>query len=119
MLTINNINFSDTLEVLFALRQSRGCKTIQDTYKVLENTDIDTILEVLLASYNAAHRGSEVTMDSFVSILAENKVGFVKLTDVYSKVVEALMFNGMTPEEIEERKNFLMSLAKKHPGTIS
>ena len=119
MITISNINFSDTLEVLFTLRQICGCRTIQDTYKILENTDVDTILEVLLASYNAAHHGSEVTMDSFVSILAENRVGFVKLTDVYSKVVEALMFNGMTPEEIEERKNFLMSLAKKHPGMIS
>lgn len=119
MVTISNINFSDTLEVLFTLRQSRGCRTIQDTYKILENTDIDTVLEVLLASYNAAHHGKEVTLDTFVSILAENKVGFVKLTDVYSKVVEALMFNGMTPEEIEERKNLLMSLVKKHPGMTS
>ena len=113
MLQFNNVQFSDTLEVLFTLRQNRGCKTIQETYKVLENTDMDTILEVLLASYNAAHHGTEVTLDEFVKILAENKIGFIKLTDVYTKVVEALMFNGMTPEEIAERKNFLASLQKK------
>lgn len=119
MITFSNITFSDTLEVLFALRQNRGCRTIQDTYKILENTDMDTVLEVLLASYNAAHHGAEVSLEAFVSILAENKIGFVKLTDAYAKVVEALMFNGMSPEEIEERKNLLMSLAKKHPGMIS
>lgn len=113
MITFSNVQFSDTLEVLFTLRQSRGCKTIQETYKILENSDMDTILEVLLASYNAAHHGEEVGMDTFVSILAENKIGFVRLTDAYAKVVEALMFNGMTPEEVEERKNFLLSLQKK------
>lgn len=113
MITFSNVKFSDTLEVLFVLRQSRGCKTIQETYKILENTDMDTMLEVLLASYNAAHRGCEVDLDGLVMVLAENKIGFVKLTDAYAKVVEALMFNGMSPEEIEERKNLLMSLQKK------
>lgn len=113
MITFQGVCFSDTLEVLFTLRQSRGCKTIQETYKILENTDLDTILEVLLASYNAAHHGNETTLEGLVGILAENKIGFVKLTDAYARVVEALMFNGMTPEEIEERKNFLMSLQKK------
>ena len=113
MITFNNVQFSDTLEVLFTLRQSRGCKTIQETYKILENTDMDTVLEVLLASYNAAHRDHKVSLDQFVQILAENKIGFVKLTDAYAKVVEALMFNGMSSEEIAERKNALMSLQKK------
>ena len=113
MITYSNVVFSDTLEVLFTLRQSRGCKTIQETYTILQNTDIDTILEVLLASYNAAHHGAEVTLDELVKILADNKIGFVRLTDAYAKVVEALMFNGMSPQEIEERKNYLMSLMKK------
>ena len=113
MLTFSSVHFSDTLEVLFTLRQIRGCKTIQETYKILENTDMDTVLEVLLASYNAAHHGAEVSLEEFIQILAENKIGFVKLTDAYAKVVEALMFNGMTPEEIAERKNALMSLQKK------
>lgn len=107
---ISNIKFSDTLEVLFALRQHNGCATIQETYKLLERTDLDSILEVLLASYNAAHRGSEVTLETFANILAENQIGFVRLTEIYAKVVEALMFNGLTPEEIEERKNALLSL---------
>ena len=113
MITFSGVTFSDTLEVLFTLRQNRGCKTIQETYKILERTDIDTILEVLLASYNAVHHGAEVTLDELVKILADNKIGFVRLTDAYQKVVEALMFNGMTPEEIEERKNYLASLMKK------
>ena len=113
MITFSNVKFSDTLEVLFALRQSHGCTTIQETYKILERTDMDTILEVLLASYNSAHREAEVDMTAFVSILAENKIGFVRLTDAYAKVVEALMFNGMSPEEVEERKNLLLSLQKK------
>ena len=112
MIVFSNVTFSDTLEVLFTLRQRRGCKTIQETYSILQHSDMDTILEVLLASYNAAHHGAEVTMETFVTILSDNKIGFVKLTDAYAKVVEALMFNGMTPEEIEERKNFLMSLQK-------
>lgn len=112
MVTFNGVNFSDTLEVLFTLRQSRGCKTIQETYKILENVDMDTMLEVLLASYNAAHRDASVTLESFVSILAENKIGFVKLTDAYAAVVEALMFNGMSSEEVAERKNALKSLQK-------
>ena len=112
MINYNGVSFSDTLEVLFALRQSHGCKTLQETYKILERTDMDTIFEVLLASYNAAHRGAEVSTEAFTSILAENKIGFVKLTDAYAAVVEAIMFNGMSPEEIAERKNLLVSLSK-------
>ena len=113
MINFSNVLFSDTLEVLFVLRQSRGCKTVQETYKILENTDMDTMLEVLLASYNAAHRESKLDLDAFVTVLAENQIGFVRLTEAYTKVVEALMFNGLSPEEIEERKNFLLSLQKK------
>lgn len=113
MVIINELNFSDSLGVMYALKESKGLKSIQETYKMLEETDMDLMIEVLRISYNRAHKNNEVDNEHFVDILSENNIGFMKIYDAFSKVTEALLFSGMSPEEITERKNLLMNMQNK------
>ena len=113
MVNVNNVQFADSLGVMYALKEEKGLKTIQETYKMLEETDMDLMIEVLRISYNKAHKNNEVDLEHFVDMLSENGIGFMKIYDAFSTVTEALLFSGMSPEEITERKNLLMNMQNK------
>ena len=112
MKVVNGIEFSDSLGVLYGLKERHNCKTLQETYKVLESSDMDTIVEVLNVSYNKAHKDKPLDQEAFLEELENKSIGFIKLTEIFQKIVEALMFNGLSDEEIQERKNLLKSLQK-------
>ena len=112
MKVINGVEFSDSLGVLYGLKEKHNCKTLQETYKILENSDLDTAIEVLNVSYNKAHRDKPLTQDEFLDFLAEKGVGFIKIIEMFQVIVEALLFNGMSEQEITERKNALKNLRK-------
>ena len=111
MVQLDNLKFSTSFGVLYELKNVKGHQTINETYKALESEDVDNILEVMRISYNKANKVN-LSEDDFVELLDEHNLGFVKVAEGYAKLVEAIMFNGMTPEEVEERKNFLMNLKK-------
>ena len=50
MKTINNINFDTTIRVLFKIKEKKGHKTLQETYKYLNdpNMEIDNVLDIVL-----------------------------------------------------------------------
>lgn len=112
MVKVNGIEFSTTIGVLFALKEARGLKTLQETYKIFDRADMDTIMEVLTISYNKQHKDASVTEEQFIELLEEKEIGFLKITDVFGEVVEALVFGGMSPEEVDSKKKLLMSQQK-------
>lgn len=112
MINVNNIEFSDSLKVLYRIKQKRNHKTLQDTLKYLDTEDIEVMLDVVLESYNVAHPNAEVNDETMGDILAEHNIGLAKLAMVYAKVVEKLTFSGMTDEEIANLKNQIASLKK-------
>lgn len=112
MLNVKGLSFSNSLGVLFALRENHGHKTLQETYRMLETTDLDIIYEVLLAAYNDAHLSAPVNEKEFVTVLADHQIGFIRMTEIFQELVEKLMFDGLAPEEVEAKKKFLMSLQK-------
>lgn len=111
MVQLDNLKFSTSFGVLYDLKNAKGHKTINETYKALESDEIDNILEVMCISYNRANK-LNISINDFTEILDEHNLGFVKIAEGYAKLVEAIMFNGMSPEEVAERKNFLMNLKK-------
>lgn len=108
MLLMNDIKFATNIGVLFDLKTKKGFRTLQETYKVFESTEMDNIIEVLCVSYNRANNTS-MDIQSFIDLLDSKGVGFLKIAEIYKELVEAIMFSGMTPEEIEERKNLMMN----------
>ena len=112
MINVNNIQFSDSLKVLYRIKQKRNHKTLQETLKYLDTEDIEVMLDVILESYNVAHPGEELNDETLGDLLGENNIGLAKLATVYAQIVEKLTFSGMTPEEIASLKNQLANLKK-------
>lgn len=112
MVQIGNLKFSTSLGVLYDLKQKYGHTRLNETYKKLaEEQEIDSVIEILNISYNKANKVN-LNEEEFAQLMEENDIGFLKLSEMFGKVVEGIMFNGMTPEEIEERKNLLTNLKK-------
>ncbi len=111
MVEINNMQFASSIGVLYTLKEARGHKTLQETYSVFENADIDTIVEILRVAYNRQNNSS-LNEEQFFSMLEKNKVGFIQLAEIFQQVVEQIMYDGLTPEEVDSKKKFLESQRK-------
>lgn len=109
MVEKQGLRFATNLGVLYDLKEKHGFTTLQETYGLLEKTNIDIILEVLNASYNRANSCS-LDANSFATLLDEKGFGFVKLTSIFKDVIEAIMYNGLSPEELDEQKNLIKNL---------
>lgn len=112
MVTYGGLNFATDIGVLLDLRNLRGHKTVQETYKCLESSDLDAMLDTLRLAYNRAYKSS-LDENEFATLLADNKFGLMRLTQVYELIVKEMMFNGLTDEEVAERKKVLMDLMSK------
>lgn len=111
MIKVKELNFASSIGVLYALKERYNHKTLQETYKMLESTDMDVLMEVLCVAYNKAN-GTELTVEKFADLLDSRGIGFVLVAEMYQQVIEEIMFSGLSAEEIAERKNQLMGLKK-------
>ena len=107
MVQVNEINYATSIGVLFALKEMHGFKTLQETYKLFENADIDVVIEVLTVAYNKQN-GTNMSVNDFVNFLGEKGIGFLAMTDVFQTVVEAIMFDGLTPEQKALKKKMMV-----------
>lgn len=104
MKTINNMNFDTTIRVLFKIKEKKGHKTLQETYKFLSdpNLEIDTILDIVLISYNIANKDKPLSENELQELFASNEIGFAKISLIFKEIIESILFDGTTEEE---RKN--------------
>lgn len=109
MVESNGLQFADTIKVLYTLKTTHNSATLQETYDLLARDDLDTVLSVVRASYNAANNVT-LNEEDFNKILEERKIGILKIIDLYGKIVQALLTNGLTEEEFNQRKNMLWGL---------
>ena len=111
MKTIANINFDDTIRVLYKIKEQKGHKTLQETYKYLgdPNLEIDGILSTISISYNLAHKDAPLDEEGLQELFAERQIGIAKIAFIYKELIESIMFDGTTEEE---RKN-MMAQAEK------
>ena len=108
MVEINGLKFETSIGVLFALKEVRGHKTLQETYKSLATTDIDSILDILRISCEKGEKQS-FTLDEFIQRASECQIGYIKLTRIFAQVVEKLMYDGLSDSEVEETKKLAMA----------
>ncbi len=109
MKEINGLKFDVTLRVLYKIKEAKGHKTLNETYKYVgDQENLDAIIDVMLVSYNIANK-TDLNEDQFQELLAEKHIGFLKLGVVYGELLETLLMDGLTEEE---RKN-MMTQAEK------
>lgn len=106
MVSIKDVEFATSIGVLFKLKNMHNLKTLQETYKLLETGEMDAMIEILRIAYNVQNK-TNLDEDQFLEFVGEKNLGFMLLADIFQKVVECLMFDGLTPEQVAERKKFL------------
>lgn len=114
MVQLGNLKFSTNMGVMYTLKQKYNHNTLKETYALLNSVqdgDIDVMMDIALAAYNRENK-TNLDIDAFSNLLDDNQVGFMKLTELLGKIVEGIMFSGLSPEEVTERKNQLMNLKK-------
>lgn len=106
MVQEHGMEFATSIGVLFSLKELHGFKTLQETYKLFENADLDVVVEVLTVSYNKANK-TTLSSDDFLDLMGEKGVGFILLSEIFQKIVEAIMYDGLTPQQVESKKKML------------
>ena len=104
MVEVNGLRFSTSIGVMFALREREGHTTLQETYASLAKTDMDSVVTITRICCEKGEDKKFESDEAFFETLAEHGVGLVKLSQTYSRLIEALMCSGMSPEEIASAK---------------
>lgn len=113
MVQFGNLKFSTSIGVMYSLKQKYNHSKLSETYDMLsQSSDVDNIVEILNISYNKANNVN-LNVDEFSEVLDNNNIGFIKLGELFTQVVEGIMFNGLSPEEVQERKNQVANLMKR------
>lgn len=112
MVEIKGIKFDTSIGVLFALKEKRGHKVLQETYNSISKTDMDNMLDVLCVCYGKGNNCS-ASLEEFVAALSEHGIGFIKITQIFMQVLEKILYDGMSEEEIAESKKQIMSQLDK------
>ena len=113
MVQVKEMQFATTIGVLFALKEAKGYKTLEETYKLFEKADMDVMIEIVKISYMKQNKLTSLTVDQFVDILETHDVGFIKVTDIFQQIIEALMYSGLSTEELAAKKKLTDSLMQK------
>ena len=112
MVEISGLKFKTSIGVLFALKEARGHKTLQETYAGIAKSDMENILDVMRVCYEQGEN-KRCSLEEFVQVLEDHELGFVKLTRVFSSIIEKLMYNGLSDAEVEEAKKQAAEVAAK------
>lgn len=112
MKEFKGIKFSTSLGILYDIKEKHNHTTLNETYKVLEKSDADSMIEVLTCSYNDANKAN-LNEKEFLNLLSDKDIGFIKIIEIFQEVVEGIMFSGLSPEEIANRKKAIAESLKK------
>ena len=110
MVEVNGLKFATSIGVLFALKESRGHTTLQETYKSMSTSDFDNVLDVLRVCCEQGEN-KHFTLSEFLALLGKHEIGFVKTTHIFKDILERVMYDGLSSEERESTKKFLMGKA--------
>lgn len=112
MVEINDLKLDTSIGTLYALRNARGHKTLQETYHYLTHADMDVMMDVLRIAHNKA-TNKEYSYDEFIDLLSQKSIGFIRITKLFAEFVEHFMYSGLSPEEIADAKKLAETQSKK------
>lgn len=112
MITKNNLKFDTGIGFLYKLKSERKHTTVQETINALQDSSVDNMIDVIRVSY-CKGMNVEMSNDQFIQFISDNNFGIFFLTSIYTEIVEAVMFDGLSEQERKARKNELEKLIKK------
>lgn len=106
------MEFATSIGVMFRMKEAHNLKTLQETYKFFENSDMDTMIEIIAISYNKQNQ-TALSIDEMLELLEEKGLGFVAITDIFQDIIERLMYDGLSKEKLEAKKAMVERMNKK------
>lgn len=107
---------ADTMRVLYELRDITKAKNIREAMSSLTSLDVDGQIKLLYIAYKIKAKDAAMSEEDFTNMLLDNCGVFV-IVDAASNLIEALMYSGMSPEEVESKKMQVVEAQKV--GTTS
>lgn len=96
------VELSDTLRVIYALKDITGAKGLREAMQSLGVLDMDQQLQLIYAAYKAGNK-EPLSEEEFIGMLLDN-CGVFAIADIIEKLSEGLMYSGMTPEAAQAKK---------------
>lgn len=107
---------ADTMRVLYELRDITKAKNIREAMASLTSLDVDGQIKLLYIAYKIKAKDAAMSEEDFTNMLLDN-CGVFAIVDAASNLIEALMYSGMSPEEVESKKMQVVEAQKV--GTTS
>lgn len=107
-----------SLRVIYALKDITHAKGLQQAISSISNLDLDGQLDLLWAAYKAANADTDMSKREFTDAIIDN-LGIFAITDAVNALTEGLLYNGLTPEEIESKKAMVEKEMALTAGTTS
>lgn len=107
---------ADTMRVLYELRDLTHAQNIREAMTSLSKLDTDGQIELIYVAYKVKAKEAAMSKQEFVDMILDN-CGVFAIVDTANKLIDALMYSGMTPEEVESKKMIVAEAQKV--GTTS
>lgn len=92
----------DTLRVCYAIQASNNHKPYKQVFEEMGDMPIESQIDVLYASFNLANPGVAKSQEFRDYVMDE--MGLNKFQETLGQLMDALMYHGMSPEEIATKK---------------
>lgn len=109
---------SDTLRVVFELKNFTGAKNMREALASIAHLDLDGQLKLLYVAYKTSKPVDLMPEEDFTNILIDN-YGLYAITDLVEQLANGLMFSGLDKEKAEQKKLQMEETLKNVPGAIS
>ena len=109
---------SDTLRVVFELKNFTGAKNMREALASIAHLDLDGQLKLLYVAYKTSKPVDLMPEEDFTNMLFDN-YGLYAITDLVEQLADGLMFSGLDKEKAEQKKLKMEETLKNAPGAIS
>lgn len=98
----NQYEMAETLRVAYKIQEINGHKPYTQVFKEMGDMPVEKQIKILYAAFELANPGVASELE-FREYCLDN-MGMEQFTDAISELIEALMYHGLSPEEIKAKK---------------
>lgn len=108
-----DIKLASNLAVLYESRKLTGAKTLQEAAQQLGTLDSDGQVKLIYIAYvKGLPAGEKPMSEEDFSSLFLNEVGIFKLVDIFSSVIDGILYEGLSDSEKASKKAALEKTAE-------
>jgi hypothetical protein len=116
-------DLSAKLRVAFLIQKANNHKPYSEVFKTIGSAPLEKQIEVIYLAFQVENpdKAKEIDQQQFLNILLDDS-NLTSILELMGAVIEGIMYNGLSEEEIEEKKAKNQEAArnlKSLPGTRS